>query len=449
MGGVKKKDCCVVKPAEETWTGSVPLSELDQSGAIIHVSTIHFYQTPSSDLIPTTLKQSLARVLVPFYPLAGRLSRIHGPHHRLQLNCNAHGVNFIEAESEFTLDHFLGTHHHHDQSPSPSADQYTQLKPTVDYTLPIEERPIMIAQLTRFACGGITLCSSFSHAVIGGQSIGVFLTEWARFARGEVCVKTEPFHDRSVLGVRNPSSSRAPHFDHAEEFSQLPALAEGTKKKKSSNKAMTLRISKEQMETLKAAANEGRDTSTRAYTRYEALTGHIWKCACKARKLKTEQATGLEVYVDVRNRLEPPLPSGYFGNSSIGVLAVCNAGEIMVKPLEYAASRVRGAIDKGSRSEYVWSYIDHLKSEKDLSKLQDVSVYGNPNMSVSSWTRIPLYGIDFGWGKEVYTGPGSQRVDGDTVILSSCTGDGSLLVSLCLEALYMASFQNHFYNDIP
>ncbi|PON92589.1 Transferase [Trema orientale] len=194
-------------------------------------------------------------------------------------------------------------------------------------------------------------------------------------------------------------------------------------------------------------ANEGRESAIRAYTRYETLTGHVWRCACRARMLESEQRTGLVVYVDVSNRLQPPLPSGYFGNAAIGVTATSCAGDVVSKPVGYAASIVRRAIDMVT-DEYVWSYIEHLKNQEDLSKFQDVVACGNPNIAVASWMRLPMYGIDFGWGKEVFAGPGSMSIDGDSVILSSSTGDGSLIVAICLEAIHMDSFKKHFYGGI-
>ncbi|PON92588.1 Transferase [Trema orientale] len=183
MAAVRVNGCYVVKPAEETWTGCLSLSELDQSGAIIHVSTIHFYPKPPqswltpTDLITTTLKQSLSRALVPFYPLAGRLRRVDGGH--LDLDCNASGAQFIEAESESRLDHYLA----------------------VDYSLLIDERPVTIVQLIRLACSAISLCLCTSHAVVDGQSLSNFLSEWARLSRGEA-LGTAPFHDRNFLGAR-------------------------------------------------------------------------------------------------------------------------------------------------------------------------------------------------------------------------------------------------------
>ena len=86
--------------------------------------------------------------------------------------------------------------------------------------------------------------------------------------------------------------------------------------------------------------------SGRAYTRYETVAGHIWRCACKARELKDEQPTAIAVWVDSRNRMNPPLPRGYLGNAIVDVIATSHAGELMRNPLGYASRRIRQAIDK-------------------------------------------------------------------------------------------------------
>ncbi|XP_039155577.1 spermidine hydroxycinnamoyl transferase-like [Eucalyptus grandis] len=108
---VRYRDTHTIKPETETWSGYLPLSELDQIDMISHWYTIYFYKPPSewihsADAIFNTLRGSLSRVLVPFYPLAGRLEWLDGGRLRLEwlewLDCNAMGVWLIEAESEVT-----------------------------------------------------------------------------------------------------------------------------------------------------------------------------------------------------------------------------------------------------------------------------------------------------------------------------------------------------------
>ncbi|KAJ8747338.1 hypothetical protein K2173_013161 [Erythroxylum novogranatense] len=408
MVAVSFIDCYTVKPAKPTWTGTLPLSELDQIGVLTHVPTIYFYRPPPNWLSPKAivniLKESLSHALVAFYPLAGRLRWIGNG--RLELDCNAMGVQLIEAESESKFDDFGDF--------EPSA-KYDNLIPAVNYKTPIHEIPLMIAQLTKFRCGGVTLSFIVSHAVVDGQSALHFMSEWARIARGEP-LKTVPFLDRKVLRAGEPAIT-PPRFFHTE-FEQPPLLLGQTDEKEERRKKTTLamlKVTKSQIEKLRNRANETKSVGTeRGFTRYETLAGHIWRCACKARKHNPEQPTGFGVCVDSRKRMNPPLPQGYFGNATFDVVATSSSGELMSNPLGYASSKIREAIERAT-SEYVDSAIDFLKSQLDLSTFQD-PFHGNPNLGVVSWVTLPIYGLDFGWGKEVYMGPGTHNFDGDSLL---------------------------------
>ncbi|KAK0570779.1 hypothetical protein LWI29_006411 [Acer saccharum] len=447
---VSYKSSYTVKPAEPTWTGSLSLSEWDQIGTITHVPTIYFYQSSQKllvDTVITTLKDSLRRALVHFYPLAGRLRWIG--HGRLELVCNAAGVQFIEAESESKLASFG------DFSPSP---EYDFLIPSVDYTIPIQELPLLIVQVTKFQCGGISLGFTISHAVVDGQSALHFISEWARIARGEP-LAVSPFIDRKLLRAGDPPVLSRQILDH-KEFNHPPLLIGQTnnieERKKKTTVAM-LKLTKSQVDKLKNMATNKSLNTGRPYSRYETIAGHIWRCACKARDHKPEQPTALGVCVDSRSRLQPPLPPGYFGNATLDVIAVSSSDELISKPLGYAASKIRKAI-MTVNNEYVRSGIEFLKSQADLTKFQDLHAlggddgpfYGNPNIGVVSWLTLPIYGLDFGWGREVYMGPGTHDFDGDSLLLPNHDDheDGSLVVALCLQVSHMEAFKNHFYQDI-
>ncbi|XP_062079550.1 spermidine hydroxycinnamoyl transferase-like [Humulus lupulus] len=444
----------MVKPAEPTWKGFQALSEWDQTGLITHVPTIYFYRPSDewsrpTDKVSATLRESLSRALVPFYPLAGRLRFLPGG--LLELNCNAEGVQFTEAESDSQLEE-LGDF---------SSKYYHHLTPAVDYTRPIDELPFLVIQLTRFSCGGISLGVTISHAVVDGPSALHFFSEWAGLARGEK-LETTPLLDRKCLRAGDlPLGS--PIFNHLEHNS-LPILVGELDSKEESEKETSvamLRVTKEQLKKLKRIANEGRDSkTTRPFTRYEMLAGHVWRCACKARKHNKEQETALAVSVDVRSRIEPPIPSSYFGNASFSVLAKSSSGELVSKPLSFAASRIRETVESVT-SEYIWSNIEYLKNQEDLTKFRDLQIstfdkepfYGNPNISVVSWLRLPLYGLDFGWGEELCMTLGTHGCDdfdGDVVLLSdpSSRDDGSLVVAMSLQVQHMDSFKKHFYGDI-
>ena len=103
--------------------------------------------------------------------------------------------------------------------------------------------------------------------------------------------------------------------------------------------------------------------------------------------------------------------------------------------------------------------IDFLKEQKSLSTYQDRTAientkggvfYGNPNLGVASWLNLPVRGLDFGWGEEIYMGPGSHdfNEDGDVMILPGYNNDGSVVVAVGLQVHHMEKFKNYFYEDI-
>ncbi|KAK9055301.1 hypothetical protein SSX86_026383 [Deinandra increscens subsp. villosa] len=445
---VYNKTSCMVKPASQTWSGKLALSELDQTGVTTHVPTIYFYPHSPDDWLTLiqTLKTSLSSILVHFFPLAGRLSVIPGG--RLELDCNAQGVQFLDAYADMKLvdmDTLL---------PSPV---YHQLIPSIDYqTTPLEETPLLVLQVTRFVCGGFSLGLNISHVAVDGQSAIHFVSEWARVSRGEP-LEAPPYLDRKVLRAGDPPMTS--EVVNHEEFGPPPVLIDPSDVNERDNETTVtmLKLTAAQVAKLRNKANESWKGETgRGFTRYEAITAHVWRSSCKARNHKPEQPSALAFCVDVRSKMRPPLPQKYFGNAIVDVIATGFAGEIVSEPLGFVSSKIRDVINKVD-DEYVNSVIDFLKNQEDLSQFRELiptangdegRFYGNPNVGVISWLTLPMYGADFGWGKEVHMGPGTHESDGDSLILHGKDGDGSLVVALCLQARHMEDFKKVFYQDI-
>ncbi|GMH29441.1 hypothetical protein Nepgr_031284 [Nepenthes gracilis] len=253
---VRIKGSYLVKPAEPTWNGILPLSEWDQIGPLAHVSTIYLYKPPdnrhtSDHALITILNDSLQHALVPFYPMAGRINRIAGG--RLKLHCNGMGAELIEAEYSGPLDDFGNFSSSTPRSPVTFED----LIPRVNYGKPVHELPLMLAQLTTFRSGGISLGVRISPAAFDWQSSLHFLSERARLARGEP-LEVLPYIDRKILRAREPPSG-PPRFKHME-FNQPPLLIDQQNKLDEQKKETTvafLPLTKGQVERLKRVAGEG------------------------------------------------------------------------------------------------------------------------------------------------------------------------------------------------
>ncbi|CAI0400653.1 unnamed protein product, partial [Linum tenue] len=460
MVAVTIKESSLVKPAEATWTGRMPLSEFDMTGTITHIDTLYFYNKPTTSVpqndvaLVNLLKDSLSRTLVAFYPLAGRLHPIGGG--RLELDCNGAGVQFNEAHAETTsLDELLGLFGSDVSGTSRcSGTEFLPLVPAVDYgRLGINEWPLLLVQLTRFSCGGICLGFNNSHVAADGLAAMHFFHEWARVARGQG-IGTLPVLDRRVLRAGLPPLAGQPAFDPAQ-FHRPPVLlpdAECSGNNGRETAATRLRLTKPQVQILKDMANKNIRT-TRPYTTYETLTAHTWRCACKARKLNPDQPTTVDICVDARRRINPPLPDAYFGDAIFDVKATSLSGDLVRKGLGYAAGKVREAVAKVD-SKFLWSAIEYLKNQPDMTKFLDFNDYdddrepyfGIPNLVVTSWLRLPMLGLDFGFGKEVHMDT-TFEFDG-VVTLSESQAAGDVVVSICLRSDHIHAFNRFFYDDI-
>ncbi|KAG5001937.1 hypothetical protein AAZX31_08G301300 [Glycine max] len=443
---------CVV-PNQETPKVRLWLSDSDQVVRLGHTPTIYVYKAKHNTKTIERMKTSLGKILVYYYPVAGRLNLSDSG--RMELDCNAKGVTLLEAETTKSLGDYG------DFSPSESIKE--ELVPQIDYTQPLEELPLLFVQLTRFKDGeSFAIGVACSHTLADGLSAIQFINSWAKVARGETLEPHEvPFLDRTVLKLQHSPS--APCFDHPE-LKPLPlklgssdSIAEENKK----TCAVLLKLTPEQVGKLKKKANDQpmkEGSRVRPYSRFEAIAAHIWRCACKARELDEKQPTLVRFNGDIRSRLIPPLPRTYFGNAlAATVTPRCYVGETLSKPLSYAAQKVREAIEMLT-NEYIRSQLDIVLGEEQLDCIKalfsgqgerrNAPFAGNPNLQITSWMSMPVYEADFGWGKPMYFGLAYVSAQDRAVILLSPHGDGSVIVSMHFQIAHMQLFKKYFYENI-
>lgn len=437
-----------VQPAGATPEEIMYLNACDQIKDISHTPTIYFYKHSAVlDEIDAVshLKDSLSKALVPFYPFAGRLSLAAEGGGRVELHCNGQGVPIFEAESEEAVEDFG------DFCPSPAMQAFI---PSVDYTTPIGEIPMVIVQLTKFRCGGVTIGLGVSHVMADGPSALHFVDEWAKISRGAVEPAAPPYLDRRILETVKPLISA---FDAAA-LRPPPTLIgeeDNLEQRKKPIAVAFLNLTKPQIESLRSRANLDAAAGGRGYSRFEAVAAHIWRCTSEARGHAADQQTSLHFVADFRNKLNPPLPKNYFGNALIRVEATDKSGSLLSNSIGAAARKIREAVEKVT-DESVRGYLDYLKTLPDVGCFRTLdnngrpkgNFYGNPNLAIISWTALPLYGADFGWGKEMNMGPGSMGFDGKTFIIPSHGGDASFNIAIWLQEEHMGDFKKCFYHNI-
>ncbi|KAK2996442.1 hypothetical protein RJ639_026196, partial [Escallonia herrerae] len=97
----------LVRPSSPTPNHSLYLSNLDDQ-KFLRFSIKYLYLFKKSVSV-ATLKCSLARVLVDYYPLAGRLRNSPEYDQKLEVDCNGEGAVFAEAFMDITAEEFSCT----------------------------------------------------------------------------------------------------------------------------------------------------------------------------------------------------------------------------------------------------------------------------------------------------------------------------------------------------
>lgn len=137
----------VVYPETPTKHTILPCSISDNlsSISISYVRTMYIYPEVSpgaNEDVAAKLKAALAKLLVVFYPMAGRVRPAQGKI-GYEIDCNDKGVVWVDAEVDGTIDDFQNF-----QSDSFTFDMAGKLlAPKADYSMSIEEMPLQYIQV--------------------------------------------------------------------------------------------------------------------------------------------------------------------------------------------------------------------------------------------------------------------------------------------------------------
>ncbi|KAF3615222.1 Omega-hydroxypalmitate O-feruloyl transferase [Capsicum annuum] len=415
---VKQGEPTLVPPAEETEKGQYYLSNLDQNIAV-PVRTIYCFKSEEkgNENAAEVMKEALSKVLVHYYPLAGRLTI--SQEMKLIVNCSGEGAVFVEAEANCAIE---------DIGDNTKPDPVTLGK--LVYDIPgaknILEMPPLIAQVTKFKCGGFVLGLCMNHCMFDGIGAMEFVNSWGETARG-IPIKVPPFLDRSILKARNPPK---PEFTH-NEFAEIEDISDSSKLYQEEMMYKSFCFDPDKLEQLKAKAKE--DGNVTKCTTFEALSAFVWKARTQALQMKPDQKTKLLFAVDGRSRFDPSIPQGYFGNAIVLTNALCHASEIVEHPLSAAVKLVQQAV-KMVTDSYMRSAIDYFEATRSRPSL-------TATLIITTWSKLSFHTTDFGWGEPVVSGPVALPEREVSLFLSHGKERRSINVLLGLPASAMKTFE--------
>ncbi|KAH8515254.1 hypothetical protein Peur_046782 [Populus x canadensis] len=377
----------LIFPSSPTPKHSLYLSNLDDQ-KFLRFSIKYLYLFKKSISLDI-LKYSLSKVLVHYYPLAGRLRASTEVDQKLEVDCNGEGAVFAEAFMDITAEEFL------DLSMKPNKS-WRKLLYRVEAQSFLDIPPLVV-QVTTLRCGGMIVCTSINHCVCDGIGTSQFLHAWAQITtKRNLDLPILPLHSRHVLKPRNPPETTFTHpqyvriapgenghldMDDINHFLRSQPLVPSSLTFTASH---ILHLKKQCVPSLKC-------------TTFEVLASHTWRSWVRALDLSPSLNVKLLFSVNVRKKLIPEIPQGYYGNGFVLGCAQSCAQDLVTSNVYHGVKLVQQA--KSSLTD------DYVRSMIDL--LEDKSVKTDLPMSlvISQWSKLGLEDLDFGEGKPLHMGP--------------------------------------------
>ncbi|KAK1407470.1 hypothetical protein QVD17_39086 [Tagetes erecta] len=385
---------CLIKPSNPTPNHMLHLSNLDDQKFLrFSIKYLYLFQKAVS---VDRLKHSLSNVLVDYYPLAGRLKTLRSISHedvdgdgdngddRLQIDCNGEGVVFAEAFMDMSVEEFL----HVSKKPNKS---WRKLIFRVDVSTFVDTPPLVV-QVTKLRCGGMILCTAINHCFCDGIGTSQFLHAWAHLTTKPTdSLPITPFHSRHVFKPCSPSS----HIP-----STHPAFTTNTGDdgmnlnhylKSQPLVPASLTYTGSNMVTLKTQCAQSMKCTT-----FEVLAAHTWRSWAKALNLTPSLKIKLLFSINIRNKVIPEIPKGYYANGFVLACAYTSVNELVSDDLHNIVKLVQEA--KSSVTDDSVSGILELLNDKNVKT--DIAT----SLVISQWAKLGLEDLDFGEGKPLHMG---------------------------------------------
>ncbi|KAJ7969453.1 Vinorine synthase-like [Quillaja saponaria] len=286
-------------------------------------------------------------------------------------------------------------------------------------------------QLNIFDCGGFAIGVCISHKIADGLSSAVFMNSWAALARGGANLVRTHFNSAALFTPK----------DNTIGFDSTIYIT----KKNIITKRFVFDASAIEILRAEYVAN---DSSIRKKppSRVEVLTAFIWRRFLAVTHGDEKNSYALVHYVNLRPRMEPPLPNYAFGNyyadaqtDPVLVPSDSDQDHVLCYNMVRQVMEKINKFDKDFISKIGEGGEEYLKL---LKKDSEGFLRGElvPFM-FTSFCRFPLYDADFGWGKPTWVGLSHWTYKNLVIFMDTKTG-GGIEAHICLKVEDMDKFEN-------
>ncbi|CAM6092921.1 unnamed protein product [Calypogeia fissa] len=360
------------------------------------------------------LRESLGKVLVPFFSYAGRWVASPDSLGNRQLLCNDEGVMFTEAYLDRDLDSVVHTSAAFQPVPELQGYDFVNMDMTqFRQEMQPEGLPCIFVQVTRFKCGGLVLAVTFNHMHTDGKGFFDFMTAWSDFSisNKDKTTTIAVEHNRALAEKESFKT-----FISREKTTKTPAsstVAAGSKGEDGPIKVEGLRDMKSfevSAQTIKSLKQEAKDCNIGGAAGFasngDCIIAHFWKALSKVPSsilggngnvnANVKKELAISMAVEGRNRFyHPPLPN-LCGNAVAVMLApIIPSTELQQMSVAAIACKIREKLMATTTDE--WLGFDRLEEALLVSKSPEFA-----RVRVTSWYGFPMYDIDFGFGRPFF-----------------------------------------------
>ncbi|KAK9056832.1 hypothetical protein SSX86_024196 [Deinandra increscens subsp. villosa] len=433
-----------VSPPATTACNSLPLTFFDilwlsLPDPVVH--TLFFYDLPITNthftqtLVPN-LKQSLSITLQHFFPFAGKLT-IFPTSTRLPEIRYVEGDStaFTVAECNLDFNDLTGNHPR-------NCDKFYQLIPLLGRAAKASDDsvriPVFSVQVTLFPDRGISIGMTNHHSLGDASTRFCFLKAWTSIARSGgsdepfLANGTLPIYDRLFkypqLDESYLKSAKVKTFNEEYQFSRLSGPTDKVR--------ATFILTRTVINGLKQLVST--QLPTLAYvSSFTVACAYIWNCFSNLDN--DDKVVLFGFVVDCRSRMDPPIPSAYFGNCLMPCFNFPRTTVLKEKEGFVTAAKLIG--------ENLHKMLtDKDGVVKDIGPIMSLFRDGLPGRAVGTAGshKINFYEFDLGFGKPRKHETISIDYSGSISISACRESVGDIEIGVCLSASEMDVFVRNF-----
>ncbi|CAH8305733.1 unnamed protein product [Eruca vesicaria subsp. sativa] len=374
------------------------------------------------------LKSSLSSALDVYFPLAGRLVKVHHQEDKtvsFHINCNGSGARFMHAIAESVLVRDL-------LQPDGSVPSFLKLFFPMNGVKSINgvTEPLLAIQVTEIK-DGVFISFSYNHMVADGFSIWNFFRTWSKICK-----------NGQKENLDRPIVLKGWFLDGIKFPVHVPVTETEIKTASSSGETLTkervFHFTKENISDLKAKVNGETVLSDHKVSSLQAVSALMWRSIIRNTGLNREEEVRCIIAVDLRQRLNPPLEKECFGHVIYNAIAKTTVGELQDHGLGWTALKIGNMLRSLTNEDYRNFAQDWVRDVK-IPKYGGGSRMGGDTIIVSGSPRFEVYDNDFGWGRPVAARAGPGNSISGRLVLFRGIEDGSIDVHATLSSDLLAS----------